>query len=108
MRCIGNLASKSNELEFLPSTVAHSVDINVTNDGSTNRGVNAVVEARAGLVEMQCEDLEDNWLPYVKVDDIESTISKVRELGGNLILETEDVATLVDPTGAVFSIQATR
>jgi predicted enzyme related to lactoylglutathione lyase len=56
-------------------------------------------------VELQWDDLEDNWLPYVKVKDIKSTISKARELGGNLILETKDVAILVDPTGAVFGIQ---
>ncbi len=63
---------------------------------------------RAGLVELQWDDLEDNWMPYVKVKDVKSTISKARELGGNLILETEDVAILVDPTGAVFGVQAQR
>ena len=52
--------------------------------------------------------LEDNWLPYVKVENIKATVSKARELGGNVILEKEDVALLVDPTGAVFGVQALR
>ena len=65
-------------------------------------------KARAGLVELQWEDLEDNWLPYVMVENVKSTISKARELGGNLILEKDDVALLVDPTGAVFGVQAPR
>ena len=64
--------------------------------------------ARAGLVELQWDDLEDNWLPYVMVEDVKSTISKARELGGNVILEKEDVALLVDPAGAVFGVQAQR
>ncbi len=63
---------------------------------------------RAGLVELQWDDLEDNWLPYVMVEDVKATISKARELGGNVILEKEDVALLVDPTGAVFGVQAQR
>lgn len=64
--------------------------------------------ARAGLVELQWDDLEDNWLPYVMVEDIKATVSKAKELGGNVILEKEDVALLVDPTGAVFGVQELR
>ena len=65
-------------------------------------------KVRAGLVELQWDELEDNWLPYVEVDDVKSTVSKARELGGNVILEKDDVAILVDPTGAVFGVQAQR
>jgi predicted enzyme related to lactoylglutathione lyase len=64
--------------------------------------------ARAGLVELQWDDLEDNWMPYVMVENVKSTISKARELGGSLILEKNDVAILVDPTGAVFGVQTQR
>jgi predicted enzyme related to lactoylglutathione lyase len=63
---------------------------------------------RSGVVELRWDDLEDNWMPYVMVDDIKSTIDTARELGGNLILEKGDVAILVDPGGAVFGIQAHR
>lgn len=61
---------------------------------------------RAGLVELQWDDLEDNWLPYFMVEDVKATVSRARELGGNVVLEREDVALLVDSTGAVFGVQA--
>lgn len=64
--------------------------------------------ARAGLVELQWDDLQDNWMPYVMVEDIKSTINTARELGGDLIMETGDVAILVDPSGAVFGVQVRR
>ncbi len=60
---------------------------------------------RAGVVELRWKGLEDNWLPYFKVDDVDQTIERARQLGGRLILEAEDVAILSDPTGAVFGIQ---
>ena len=63
---------------------------------------------RAGIVELQWNGLEDNWLPYFKVADIEPAIQKARQLGGKLILKTDDVAILTDPTGAAFGIQMVR
>ena len=65
-------------------------------------------KARAGLVELQWDNLVANWMPYVMVDDIKSTINTARELGGELILATGDAAILVDPSGAVFGVQAPR
>jgi len=61
--------------------------------------------AVAGIVELQWEGLEDNWLPYFKVADVDKSIEFVRNLGGNLILKSGKVAVLADPTGAVFGIQ---
>lgn len=63
---------------------------------------------RAGIVELRWEGLEDNWLPYIKVNDVGRTIEMARQLGGRLILEAKDVAILSDPTGAVFGIQMTQ
>ncbi len=60
---------------------------------------------RAGIVELRWEGLEDNWLPYFRVDDVDRTIEKARKLGGRLVLQAEDAAILSDPTGAVFGIQ---
>lgn len=56
-------------------------------------------------MELRWQGLEDNWLPYFKVDDVDRTIGMARKLGGRLIPKTEDVAILTDPTGAVFGIQ---
>lgn len=59
----------------------------------------------AGIVTLQWEGMEDNWLPYFKVDDIDETIERARMLGGHLILQNDDVAILIDSTGAAFGIQ---
>ena len=62
--------------------------------------------AVAGLVELEWEGLEDNWLPYFKVVDVDKSIEIARNLGGNLILKNGKVAVLADPTGAAFGIQS--
>ncbi len=62
--------------------------------------------AVAGLVEIEWEGLEDNWLPYFKVADVNRSIENARKLGGKLILKSGKVAVLTDPTGAAFGIQA--
>ena len=62
--------------------------------------------AVAGIVELQWEGLEDNWLPYFKVDNVDRSIESARKLGGKLILQSGKVAVLTDPTGAAFGIQA--
>ena len=61
--------------------------------------------AVAGIVELEWEGLEDNWLPYFKVADVDRSIENARNLGGNLILKSGKVAVLADPTGAAFGIQ---
>jgi predicted enzyme related to lactoylglutathione lyase len=64
--------------------------------------------AVAGLVELDWEGLEDNWLPYFRVADVDQSIAIARDLGGSLVLKSGDVAVLADPTGAAFGIQAHR
>lgn len=60
---------------------------------------------RAGIVEIKMEGLKDNWVPYVKVPDIDRTVKKARMSGAELIYQGTDAALLRDPTGAVFGIQ---
>ena len=62
--------------------------------------------AVAGLVALEWEGMEDNWLPYFKVADVDRSIESARNLGGKLILQSGKVAVLTDPTGAAFGIQA--
>ena len=61
--------------------------------------------AYGGIVELSWEDVEPNWLPYIKVDDLEDTISRAERLGGILILRIENVAIIADPSGGAFGIQ---
>lgn len=62
-------------------------------------------KARAGLVVLEWEGIEANWLPYIRVNDLDVTITKARQLDGRLIYKHDDVAVLADPTGAAFGIQ---
>ena len=62
--------------------------------------------AVAGLVELDWEGLEDNWLPYFRVADLDRSIKIARDVGGSLVLKSGNVAVLADPTGAAFGIQA--
>jgi len=64
--------------------------------------------AVAGLVELQWEGLEDNWLPYFKVAELDRSIETARKSGGKLILKSGNVAILTDSTGAAFGIQTSR
>ncbi len=69
---------------------------------------------RGGVVKIPWDDIKPEWIPYIAVEDIEITIEKVKELGGEILLEPEleslegKVAIIADPTGAVLGIQQLR
>ena len=64
---------------------------------------------RAGVFKMPLEERPD-WLPYIAVSDPEATIKLAEQLGATILMNTETItgdksAIIIDPTGAVFSIQ---
>ena len=61
--------------------------------------------ARAGLVEIDMKGIEPNWLPYVRVANVGRTLERVREQGGTVLLQREDLGILIDPTGAAIGVQ---
>lgn len=71
-------------------------------------------KAVAGIMELSNKQVEQgvppNWTTYITVEDVDSTASKARNLGGAVIAEPFDVfdngrmAVLQDPEGAVFSL----
>jgi len=61
--------------------------------------------AYAGIVEIPWEDVEPNWLPYIKVEKLDEIMAKAEKLGGIVIVRLENVAVIADPTGGVFGIQ---
>ncbi|MFV2072974.1 MAG: VOC family protein [Thermoanaerobaculales bacterium] len=69
-------------------------------------------ERRTGLVKIpaELEKLRPGWAPYVGVNDLATTIARVRDLGGRVIFATEDnpvrgaVALIADPAGAALFI----
>ena len=62
-------------------------------------------QMRVGIVELKWKGLEDNWVPYIKADNVFESVTKARNLGAKLIAQDDDVALLFDPTGAVFGVQ---
>jgi predicted enzyme related to lactoylglutathione lyase len=60
---------------------------------------------RAGLVQAP-QEVSPIWLPYVRVEDPAGTVARARTLGARVVLEDEDAAILVDPTGAAIGVQA--
>jgi predicted enzyme related to lactoylglutathione lyase len=50
------------------------------------------------------------WLPYVAVDDIHASTGKVKELGGKVLLEVQEIpnvgwfSVIMDPTGAALAL----
>jgi predicted enzyme related to lactoylglutathione lyase len=61
--------------------------------------------ARAGLVVIDLEGIDANWLPYVRVADVAGAAEQARQRGGTVLLERADLAVLIDPTGAAIGVQ---
>jgi predicted enzyme related to lactoylglutathione lyase len=63
---------------------------------------------RAGLVTTPLESIDPAWVPYIGVDDLESTLDRVGTLGGRVIVPPHaefangSVALITDPGGAAF------
>jgi predicted enzyme related to lactoylglutathione lyase len=60
---------------------------------------------RAGVVEVPWTEVEPNWLPYLRVEDVDQAVSHALSLGAELAIREDDVAILLDPTGAAFGVQ---
>lgn len=60
---------------------------------------------RAGVIVVDLEGIESNWLPYVRVENVSRTLERARKGGGYVLLERGDLAVVVDPTGAAIGVQ---
>lgn len=94
--------------EFYGALVGYSAQSIKTKSGHSYNLLRRDGRAYAGIVELRFEDVEPNWLPYIKVDDLEATMRRAAELGGTLILRLEHVAVIEDPAGGVLGIQMVR
>jgi predicted enzyme related to lactoylglutathione lyase len=56
------------------------------------------------------EEVNPTWLPYVRVENVDETVTKARQLGGKVLVEPKPellggkVAVIADPGGATFGI----
>jgi len=65
---------------------------------------------RAGIIELQRQDLPSAWLPYIRIENLGETLDRVRQAGGNIIVEPNPeirkgtVAVFIDPLGAAVGL----
>lgn len=65
----------------------------------------------AGLQRIPADGPRPNWLPTIRVADVEAVAAKVAGLGGRLIMPPRpdirngNVAIIADPSGAAFAVQ---
>ena len=64
--------------------------------------------ARAGMVVLRTAQVQDSWLPYVRVADLEETLALAEANGGRLVLRSGDTAVIEGPTGAAVGVQQHR
>lgn len=66
---------------------------------------------RAGIRDVSKEDLKARWVPAIRVSNVEETMTKVKALGGKVLVSPHkalvngDVALIADNTGALVIIQ---
>ncbi len=63
-----------------------------------------------GIMKNPMPDDQDNWLPYILVDDVAASTKKAKSLGAAVardITEVQDMgwfSVIIDPTGAAFGL----
>lgn len=84
-------------------------------DASENRDKYRILKRkgkwRAGIRDVSKEDLKARWVPAIRVSSLEETMTKVKALGGEVLVSPHkelvhgDVALIADNTGALVIIQ---
>lgn len=65
----------------------------------------------ASIMKNPVENVRSHWVPYIRVADIDATVSKVKAAGGKVLIEPSPeirggtAALFLDPTGAPVAIQ---
>ena len=65
---------------------------------------------RAGVVSLPGSKVLPNWLPYVRIKNVEDTITKVTRFGGKVVFEPNTrvfngrLAIITDPSGAALGV----
>lgn len=64
-----------------------------------------------GIVKNPVENVRSHWMQYIRVSDVNLITQKAKDAGAEIILSPDsniregNVAIMLDPTGAVFSVQ---
>ena len=99
----------NNSVEFYKSLFNYTLEEYKTRSDNDYVILRTKEKRRAGVLKIPYDDVKPNWLPYVAVKDVKEVENKVKELGGEILVASEDIigndaAILADPSGAVFTI----
>jgi hypothetical protein len=95
---------------FYKELAPYSVTERVVREGFSGRLLSAQDMPRAGIVPVDEEANRSAWVPYVRVDNVETTLEKVVQGGGFAIVVPDkeildgNLAVFVDPNGAVMGL----
>ena len=56
------------------------------------------------MIELPWPSVHPNWLVYVRIAELNTTVDKARALGGRVLVRGERVAILQDPQGGAFAV----
>ena len=79
--------------------------------GNEYRYLTANDQPAFGLVKKPNKEVASMWVNYIKVDDVDATLDKVKQFGGDVLMAPNEsirdgsVAIVRDPSGAGFVIQ---
>ena len=79
--------------------------------GNTYHVMGRDQKPRVSMIKSPFDDVSPNWLPYVKVKDVDAVAMNVIKHGGKVLVPPErddlnyHVAIVADPTGGIFAIQ---
>lgn len=64
----------------------------------------------AGLTTLPFAQMNSQWVPALRVEDLDQTVAKVQQYGGKVVIEPDHslskhrIALIQDPTGAIFMV----
>ena len=68
-------------------------------------------EPFAGMMANKGAEQPTQWMPYIKVEDVDAVTAKAKELGATIVVEPTDIpkgrfSVVVDPVGASIGIMS--
>lgn len=96
---------------FYETVFGYEVEPIEPNEAASYHVLRATGIPRAGIVQNPFEQTRSTWIPYIRVDDPASLLSKVVQLGGQVVFAPREdlrdgtLALVLDPAGAPVALQ---
>lgn len=96
--------------EFYKLLAGYSIEAREPRKGVKRLILHSVDKPRAGIVPRPETANRSGWLPYIKVNDVAATLSKVTAAGGRIMVEPDkslldsNLAIFADPQGGILGI----